>query len=111
MNTAEDEAITEEAFTNEREVLAAIGSHLDDEEELQKELQEEACGGREKQPGEGDYDDFSTICGGADGDAMNSKFGSPMPFKLAYGNMPSSRFKRRTAAWRAAAKVSVQALL
>ena len=92
LNTAEDEAITEEAFTNELEVLAAIGSHLDDEEELQKELQEEACGGREKQPGdEGDYDDFSTICGGADGDAMNSKFGSPMPFNLAYGNMPSSR--------------------
>ena len=44
LNTAEDEAITEEAFTNELEVLAAIGSHLDDEEELQKELQEEACG-------------------------------------------------------------------
>ena len=41
LNTAEDEAITEEAFTNELEVLAAIGSHLDDEEELQKELQEE----------------------------------------------------------------------
>jgi len=51
LNTAEDEAITEEAFTNELEVLAAIGSHLDDEEELQKELQEDewcinvcACG-------------------------------------------------------------------
>ena len=32
LNTAEDEAITEEAFTNELEVLAAICSHLDDEE-------------------------------------------------------------------------------
>ena len=92
LNTAEDEAITEEAFTSELEVLAAIGSHLDDEEELQKELQEEACGGREKPGDEWDDDDFSTICGGADGDDTNSKFGTPLPFKLAYGDMPSSSF-------------------
>ena len=92
LNTTEDEAITEEAFTSELEVLAAIGSHLDDEEELQKELQEEACGGTEKPGDEWDDDDFSTICGGADGDDTNSKFGTPLPFKLAYGDMPSSSF-------------------
>ena len=43
LSTSEEKSIEEEALTNELEVLAAIGSHLDDEEELQKELQEEAC--------------------------------------------------------------------
>ena len=89
---AKEEDVAEASVDLEVEVLAAIGSHVVDEEKLEKELQEEMYGICE---GSGsDEEDFeisvNSYGSNVTSQAQSHKFGTPLPCKLARGEGSSS---------------------
>ena len=92
---SKEEDVAEASVDLEVEVLAAIGSHVDDEEKLEKELEEETCGIC-KNSGSDDDDLIVIAHDSYESDIMSDsyKFGTPLPCKLAYGEGSSSMVEK-----------------
>ena len=91
--TTEEKVYTEKEIEDECEVMAAISSHLDDEEAQEKELQEMVQCGTRAEDSDSDTFDFSVIGDAEMANAVDEdnfyKFGTPLPFKLASGSYSS----------------------
>ena len=92
---SKEEDVAEASVDLEVEVLAAIGSHVDDEEKLEKELEEETCGIC-KNSGSDDDDLIVIAADSYKSDIMSDsyKFGTPLPCKLASGEGSSSMVEK-----------------